>query len=56
MLMIGVNGREVLVSGINILVMWMLEYLESGVEFIFLKFREINRRGSLEFFDRRGLR
>lgn len=51
-----VNGREVSASGINTLAMWMLEHPESGAEPTPSKSREINRRGSLESLDRRGLR
>nr|XP_022329995.1 probable E3 ubiquitin-protein ligase HERC1 isoform X2 [Crassostrea virginica] len=51
-----VNGREVSASGINTLAMWMLEHPESGAEPAPTKSREMNRRGSLESLDRRGLR
>ena len=54
--LIGVNGREVSASGINTLAMWMLEHPESGAEPAPTKSREMNRRGSLESLDRRGLR
>ena len=54
--LIDVNGREVSASGINTLAMWMLEHPESGAEPAPTKSREMNRRGSLESLDRRGLR
>ncbi|XP_048738015.2 probable E3 ubiquitin-protein ligase HERC1 isoform X3 [Ostrea edulis] len=52
----GVNGREVSASGINTLAMWMLEHPDSSADPAQTKSREMNRRGSLESMDRRGLR
>ncbi|XP_062621584.1 probable E3 ubiquitin-protein ligase HERC1 [Saccostrea cucullata] len=52
----GTNGREVSASGINTLAMWMLENPDSTADPAPSKSREMNRRGSLESLDRRGLR